>query len=268
MKPAPIKLSFLATREFWEMPVLFEDEHLLALDKPTGLLTSPDRLEPERPNLMTLLHAGIAAGKAWAADRGLGYLANAFRLDFETSGVLLLAKSKPVLVKLVQQLGSEKPCHRFLALAQGTPREPRFEIHAKLGARPAAQGFVRVDPKRGKRSRTQVEVAERFRGYALLHCEPLTHRRHQVRAHLRLTGLPVVGDTLYGGRPLFLSRLKQNYRLKEGDTERPLMARVALHSERLALPHPVTGEPLLIASPWPKDLTVAAKYLRRFALAL
>ena len=83
-----IKLSSPATREFWEIPVLFEDEHLLALDKPAGLLTSPDRYDPQRPNLMKLLHAGIAAGKPWARERNLEYLSNAHRPDFETSGVI------------------------------------------------------------------------------------------------------------------------------------------------------------------------------------
>src|SRR5882724_4883703 len=90
-----IKLSSPATREFWEMPVLFEDEHLLALDKPAGLLTSPDRYDPARPNLMKLLHAGIERGAPWAKQRGLSYLMNAHRLDFETSGIILLAMSKP-----------------------------------------------------------------------------------------------------------------------------------------------------------------------------
>ena len=66
---AAIKLSSPATREFWEIPVLFEDEHLLALDKPAGLLTSPDRYDPQRPNLMKLLHAAIAGGKPWARER-------------------------------------------------------------------------------------------------------------------------------------------------------------------------------------------------------
>src|SRR3954470_23996300 len=97
---AVIKLSSPATREFWEIPVLFEHEPLLAVDKPSGLLTSPDRYDPLRPNLMKLLHAGIADGKPWSKERGLAYLMNAHRLDFETSGILLLAKNKPVLVQL------------------------------------------------------------------------------------------------------------------------------------------------------------------------
>src|SRR3954463_2388619 len=86
-----IKLSSPGTHEFWEIPVVFEDEHLLAINKPASLLTSPDRYDPNRPNLMRLLHDGLAERKPWAKARGLTYLANAHRLDFETTGVLLLA---------------------------------------------------------------------------------------------------------------------------------------------------------------------------------
>ena len=92
-----IKLSSPATREFWEIPVLYEDGELLALDKPIGLPVSPARDDPNRPNLMQLLHSGIAEGKPWATERALSYLMNAHRPDFETSGVLLMAKSKAVL---------------------------------------------------------------------------------------------------------------------------------------------------------------------------
>lgn len=260
-----IKLSSPATREFWEIPVLFEDEHLLALDKPAGLLTSPDRYDPERPNLMKLLHAAIAAGKPWARERGLSYLSNAHRLDFETSGVLLLAKSKPVLVRLADLFGTTKVVKEYLALVHGAPQQDRFEIEAPLAPHPARPGVMRVDPKQGKKSATVCEVLERFRGYALLRCRLLTGRTHQARVHLSHAGLPLVGDTLYGGQPLLLSQLKAEYRLKPGRTERPLVSRPALHAARLCLPHPVTGTMVDITSPWPKDLTVAVKYLRRFA---
>src|SRR5580698_4489102 len=122
-----IKLSSPATKEYWEIPVLFEDESLLALDKPVGLLTSPDRYDPLRSNLMKLLHAGIAAHKPWARERNLSYLSNAHRLDFETSGVILLAKSKPVLVTLADLFGSEKPLKQYIALASGVPPAQQFE---------------------------------------------------------------------------------------------------------------------------------------------
>jgi RluA family pseudouridine synthase len=261
-----IKLSSPETHEFWEVAVLYEDEHLLALDKPSRLLSSPDRYDPQRPNLMKLLHAGIAENKPWAQHRGLNYLMNAHRLDMETSGVMLLAKSKPVLVILANLFGAEKPYKRYVGLAQGAPKEERFDIDAKLALHPVKVGLIRVDPKRGKHSRTSFTVCERFKGWVLVQCEPRTNRTHQIRVHLRHAGHPLVGDTLYGGKPLLLSQLKRAYRLKPKQIERPLMARVALHAEELALPHPTTGEPLRITAPWPKDLVVALKYLRRYAL--
>ena len=262
---AVIKLSSPATRDFWEIPILHEDERLLALDKPAGLLTSPDRNDPERPNLMKLLHRGIAAGKPWAAQRGLVYLMNAHRLDFETSGVLLLARDKPVLVRLAEMFGSEKPLKRYLALVHGAPRENAFEVDAKLAPHPTRPEVMRVDPRRGKRSRTLFKVEEKFSGYTLMRCEPLTGRTHQIRIHLAHAGLRLVGDSIYGGPPLLLSRLKSDYHLKKDHVERPLMARVALHVEELRLDHPVSGQPLTILAPCPKDFSVAVKYLRRYA---
>jgi 23S rRNA pseudouridine1911/1915/1917 synthase len=259
-----IKLSSPATQEFWEIPVLFEDDHLLAVDKPSGLLTSPDRYDPNRPNLMKLLHAGISGGKPWAKERGLTYLMNAHRLDFETSGVILLAKNKPVLVQLADLFGTQKPVKKYVALVRGVPSEERFEIEEKLAPHPTKLGEMRVDSKNGKRSLTKVEVLEHLSSYTLLRCEPLTGRTHQIRVHLRHVGLPIVGDVTYSSRPLFLSSLKSRYVLKKGREERPLMGRVALHAEQLQLPHPVTGELVTITAPWPKDLTVSVKYLRQY----
>jgi 23S rRNA-/tRNA-specific pseudouridylate synthase len=94
----------------------------------------------------------------------------------------------------------------------------------------------------------------------------LTRRLHQIRVHLRFAGMSAVGDMAYGGRPLLLSSLKRDYRLKPDQIEHPLIARAAIHAEMLTLPHPVTGETLTITAPWPKDLTVAVKYLRKYAL--
>lgn len=260
-----IKLSSPHTREFWEIPVLYEDDQLLALDKPSGLLTSPDRYDPNRPNLMKLLHRDIERSAPWAKTRGLNYLMNAHRLDFETSGVILLVKNKPALTSLANQFGSEKPRKTYAALARGTAAEDQFETDAKLAPHPLQTGLMRVSTKEGKRSVTQFRVRERFKGYLLLECHPLTGRTHQIRAHLRHLRLPIVGDRLYGGTFLLLSALKQGYRLKPGHEERPLINRVALHAEELVIIHPATATETKITAPWPKDMTVAVKYLRRFA---
>jgi RluA family pseudouridine synthase len=268
-----IKLSSPATSEFWEIPILFEDRHLLALDKPAGLPVSPDRHNLERPNLLKLLHRDLARGAGWAKERGLVYLMNAHRLDSSTSGVLLLAKDKPTLGDLAGQFGSEKPVRIYVALVRGASEKTEFDCDAKLAPHPLRTSYVRVDPKNGKRARTEFTVRETFDRFLLLECRPLTSRTDQIRAHLKYLRLPLVGDDLYGGPVLWLSTLKSDYRLKPGRTERPLIGRVALHAERLVIARPGAdekasegeAESVRIEAPWPKDLTVAVKYLRRYA---
>ena len=306
---AVIKLSSPATHEFWQVPVLYEDAHLLALDKPAGLQVSPDPLQPDRPSLTNLLHAGIKRGAPWAVEAArpyvmspaspaqgtpdrlpaLSYVIPAHRLDAEASGVLLLAKSKPVLVALLDYFGTGKPGRRFVALVRGTPAEDRFQVELKMAPvrpplgvsallPPAGEGasaptsiralpLMRADPRRGKRSVTLFEIRQKFARHTLLQCEPLTDRPHQIRVHLRSLRLSVVGDILYGGRLLMLSTLKRDYHLKPNKTERPLISQPALHAESLTFLHPVTGQSLTITAPWPKDLTVAVKYLSRYAPA-
>ncbi|MFM8469849.1 MAG: RluA family pseudouridine synthase [Limisphaerales bacterium] len=260
-----IKLSAPATREFWEIPVVHEDDHLLAVAKPARLLSSPDRYDPERPNLMRLLHDGIAQGAPWAKQRNLTYLANAHRLDFETSGVLLLAKDKPTLVALANEFGSNKPLKTYVALTRGMPEQTEFTVDAPIGPQTRQLGLMRIDTQGGKKSVTEFKVIEQFRHFTLLHCRPLTGRTHQIRVHLRSVGLHTVGDVAYAGAPLSLSQLKSSYRPKLNEPERPLMDRVALHAERLEIKHPATGEPLVITAEWPKDLRVTVKYLRQFS---
>jgi RluA family pseudouridine synthase len=261
-----LKFSSPGTREFWEIPVLYEDDHLLALDKPSGLLTSPDRFNPALPSLVGLLHQAIAARKPWSLKRALDYVMNVHRLDAETSGVLLLARAKPVFATLADEFGNHRAVQRYLALAQGAPKQSQFVIEAKLAPDPVRPGVFRVDPRQGKMACTKFEIAERFTGWTLLRCEPAPCRPHQVRVHLAHAGLPLAGDQLYGGKPLRLSSLKRGYRLKPNRSERPLLGRAALHLEALNLHHPVTGAPLLIQAPYPKDLAVALKYLRRYAI--
>ncbi len=262
-----IKLSAPETEEFWKVPVLYEDEALFAIEKPPRLLTSPDRYDANRPNLMRILHRDIERGAPWVKERNISYLANAHRLDFETSGVLLLAKNKPALVALADQFGGSRPEKKYVALVQGTPPEDMFRSEAKLAPHPVKTGLMRVDPKRGKKTETDFQVIERFLGYTLIRCEPLTGRTHQIRVHLAHLHLPIVADVLYGGSPLYLSKLKRDYRPPRVGEEQPLIGRVALHAESLQVEHPETKKPVRIDSPWPRDLEVGLKYLKKFASA-
>lgn len=260
-----IKLSAPDAQIFWEIPVLYEDEHLLALAKPPGVHASPDRDDPKRVNLMQLLHQGIAQGKPFAAEHHLSYLANVHRLDPEVSGVFLLAKSRSVLATLASDFGSGRPYQTYVALIAGDLGQKKLTANAGIAPYPLHPGKFRVDTKKGKMARTEFTVAEKFNGFSLLHARPFTAQPHQVRVHLQSFKLPLCGDRMYGGKPLLLSQLKRRYQVKEGKSERPLTPTLPLHVEKMWFKHPVTGSPLEILAPWPKDLLVAVKYLRRYA---
>lgn len=265
MSNSAIKLSAPDKGGFWEIDVLLEDEHLLVLNKPPLLPAAPDRFHLEQPDLTTLLHRAIAEGKPWARERGLSYLKPAHRLDSEATGVLILAKSHAALVALAALFSAETPLRKYLALMRGRPAQAEWEIDQPLGTHALKPEMARVDREHGKRAHTRFKLLESFGKCSLVECRPLTDRRHQIRAHLRWSQTPIVGDMLYGGRQLLLSSFKRNYRLKPGQEERPLVGSTALHLEDLKLPHPVTGAELVLTAPWPKDLTVALKYLRRYA---
>lgn len=245
----PLRLS----RDWSAIPVLHEDDALLAINKPAGLLVAPDRWDKQRDNLMSLL----------AVARPGEYLANVHRLDFNTTGIFLLAKTKPALVHVVRQFNDRTTQKTYIALCHGLPAQLTIEL--PIGKHPRHPGLVRIDSRAGKPAKTVIRVIEKFDRHTLLEIELHTGRQHQIRVHLQAAGTPLVGDADYGGAPLLLSQIKRRYKAKPGEVERPLLARPALHAERLTLTHPVSGEPLTIQADRPHDLEVAIKYLRRFS---
>ena len=262
---AVIRLNWPATGEKWEVPILHEDCRLLAVSKPAGLLTSPNRYDLEKPNLMGLLHKEIERSAPWAVQRGLTYLANAHRLDYETSGVIVLARDKAALINLANQFGTPNPEKVSVGLIQGVPEEDTFEVDLRLAPDIREPQLMRWS-REGKPALTRFTVLKRFRGVSLVECRSVTSRNHQVRVHIKSTGYPLFGDDDYGeGKRLYLSSFKRAYRLKPGAVERPLTPSLALHAWRLVMAHPDGTGPLDITAPWPDDLDIAIKYLRRYA---
>lgn len=235
--------------------MVYEDAEVIAFDKPAGLLTAPDRWDKSRENLMGKVHAVLGRE-----------VANVHRLDAATSGLLLCAKGKAVLVALSGQWEGRAVDKRYGALVAGLVGADAFSVDLPLAEDWKVPGRMRVSHSTGKKAETVVRVLERFAGYTWVECEPRTGRTHQIRVHLAERGHPIVGDPFYGDpAPLELSRIKRGYKRKAGEEERPLLARLALHAWRLRLTHPGTGEPLELEAPLPGEIEVALKLLRRYA---
>jgi RluA family pseudouridine synthase len=249
--------------------ILYEDDLLVAFDKPSGLPVVSERRGGAQASLM-----GLVRGRYGQET------ANVHRLDAETSGVVLCAKTKAALDFLSGQFQSKTVRKTYLALVALPPPgaataggvrdaagslPPEFSVDLALGEDEIDPARVRVFRKKGgKPSVTGFRVIESFGRFAWVECRPLTGRTHQVRVHLAAAGAPVLNDRLYGDSAsvLLLSGLKRHY--KGRDAEKPLISRLALHAGTLGFIHPARQEPLEITAPLPREFEIALKYLRRF----
>ncbi|HEY0840195.1 MAG TPA: RluA family pseudouridine synthase [Vulgatibacter sp.] len=224
-----------------ELPleVIFEDPHLVVVSKPSGAPTHP--LEPgETGTLANALVARYPECSAAGRDPREGGVAH--RLDAPTSGLVVAARSRGAWEGLREQFAARTVRKEYLALAAGAVFGP-VEVEVPIGADPGTPGRMRTvvqerlaQRKNAREAHTLVEVERRWPGWTLVRCVITTGVMHQIRVHLAHLGSPVAGDDLYGGaRPQGLHRL-------------------FLHAERLAFDHPVSGVPLDLRSPLPRDL--------------
>jgi len=251
----------------WVFPILYEDEHFLALNKMTHMAVTHSQVFPERPSLFELIRHAINSKARWVEKRSLNYLGFAYRLDFETSGISLFCKSNEAQQQIGDLLGANQEKREFLCLVHGSPQDDSFEVDAKIGWVPKESEIMKAG-KLGKFACTKFEVVERLAGITLLRCLPSTDRKHQIRAHLQHARLPPVGDAYYGGSLLMLSRFKKNYRPRRDGTEKPLLDRTALHYTKLSFVHPFNADPVEIECELAKDMEVALKYLRKYATGI
>jgi RluA family pseudouridine synthase len=181
------------------VPILYEDRSVLAIDKPAGWLLVPESWKNTSRNLQRELMLSLSAGEFWARSRNLKYIRFIHRLDSETSGVLLLAKSPGALTALSELFETRLVRKKYLAVVDGIPKETSWECDLKLSPEPGAKGFVRVDERNGKEAQTAFRVLRSAGGKTLIEASPMTGRTHQIRVHLAAAGYPVFGDQLYGG---------------------------------------------------------------------
>ena len=227
-----------------DVPIIYSDESIVVVDKPSGMVTHPSRGHDEGTLVHALLGAGIAGGDD--PDRpGIVH-----RLDRDTSGLLLVARTDRAHRRLGKMMRDREIERRYLALVHGE-FPPALSIDRPLGRDPRRRTRQAVLPAGGREAVTHFRTIERLGSLCLIEARLETGRTHQVRVHLESARHPVVGDPLYGqGRAAFG------------------LERQFLHAYRLRLPHPETGEDLSFESPLPPDLEAALAAARvRAALA-
>lgn len=237
------------------LTVLYEDVHLVVIDKPPGMV-----VHPSKGHWQGTLTAALAFHfQQLSSSGGPNRPGIVHRLDRDTSGVIVVAKTDEVHLALAAQFEQRDVEKEYFALVYGVPDRDRDMIEQPIGVHPHQREkmAIRRDHETSREATTFYEVTERFARHAALRVLPKTGRTHQIRVHLCHAGFPVVCDRLYSGR----SRVTRGELLgTRDDTE--LLARQALHARRIALRHPVTGLRLECEAPLPVDLQLVLDTLR------
>ena len=226
------------------LTVVFEDEHLIVVDKPAGLVVHPAAGNPDGTLVNALLHhcAGQLSGIGGVARPGIVH-----RIDKDTSGLLVVAKSDAAHEGLARQFADHAIERAYLAVCNGYPTPSEGTISARIGRSDANRKKMAVLPKessRGKHAVTRYKTLRKMNGCSLVECRLETGRTHQVRVHLASIGHPLVGDPVYGRASSALRPLLQKLGFR----------RQALHAAVLGFIHPVTGHRLSFSSGLPADM--------------
>ena len=239
------------------LDILYEDDAMIAVNKPAGLLITPDRLDRGIPTIQDMLREYLRKQVDHPNIRVV------HRLDKDTSGVVLLARNASAQAYLSKQFEKGEVSKTYHAIVKGVMDRDEGVINFPLIESPRKPGTMMVSDD-GKQSITLYKVLERFRGFTLVEANPLTGRTHQVRVHMMALGFPLALDLLYGNsKPVYLSDLKKDYKRKE-DSETPLIGRLPLHAIRIAFREPAGHNRLVIEAPPPRDFRHMIKALRKY----
>jgi 23S rRNA pseudouridine1911/1915/1917 synthase len=229
--------------------ILFENDDFIALNKPAGLLSVPDRIQ-SAPSLKDLL-----------AEK-YGNIFTVHRLDRETSGVILFAKTSEAhqyLSVIFQERHVEK---KYFGIVWGVPAVASAIIELPMMEHPGKNGTMVVNRK-GKPASTGYEIIENLGRYSLIQFNLFTGRTHQIRVHMKETGHPILCDPLYGdGKPFFVSSLKKNYKHSDLEEEKPILNRLGLHAAMLSFTDQ-HGNQIILEAEIPKDLRALINQMKK-----
>jgi 23S rRNA pseudouridine1911/1915/1917 synthase len=248
--PPPLTPSDLVPQEI-PLDILFEDEHLIVINKPPGLVIHPAAGNPDG----TLVNALLAHCRDLSGIGGVERPGIVHRLDKDTSGVLIAAKSDATHRALSLSFRWRTTDKRYLAVVYGSLKADEGVVDAPIARHPSERKRMAVVPG-GRPARTLYWVRERFDGCALVECRLVTGRTHQVRVHMAHAGHALVGDPVYAGRQW---RTVEDPAVAELCRDFP---RQALHAWKLTITHPATGVPMTFEAPLPADLAGLLAALR------
>ncbi|PJJ74888.1 23S rRNA pseudouridine955/2504/2580 synthase/23S rRNA pseudouridine1911/1915/1917 synthase [Thermoflavifilum aggregans] len=233
--------------------ILIEHPDFIAVNKPAGWLSVPDRFDSGLPNLY-----------AWLKEQ-YGEILIVHRLDKDTSGVIVFARHADAHRWLCEQFATHSIGKTYLGIVEGRVDFEEKTVVLPLAPDPKTPGKMRIHAS-GREAVTHLKLLESYNRHSLLQMMPATGRTHQIRLHLQHLGYPLVADPLYGsGKPLMAASLYRSFH--PGDQERPLIARTALHAAIIELQVP-NGQHHRIEAPLPKDIKASLYQLRKTSAAV
>ena len=246
------------------LEIVYEDDDLLVVNKPAGMVVHPGHGHFTGTLVNALaFHLGIAPEDAAASDERMGVLVH--RIDKDTSGLLVVAKNDAAQLHLARQFFEHTITRRYVALVWGNVAEEEGTVSGNIGRDPNDRLRFKVFPEDGpgKHAVTHYRVLERFGYVTLVECVLETGRTHQIRVHLNSIGHPLFNDSLYGGDRILKGALYTKYK-QFIDNCFALLPRQALHAKVLGFVHPTTGKEMLFDSPVPADMTALVDKWRRY----
>lgn len=233
-----------APRITFEEIILFENDDYVVVNKPPFISTLEDR--HEKTNIL-----GLA--REYTSDAQVCH-----RLDKETSGALAIAKNPEAYRHLSMQFEHREVVKIYHAVADGIHQFQETLVDAPILKQD--DGTVKISRREGKPAQTYFTSMASYRLHTLIECRPVTGRMHQIRIHLAISGAPISGDGLYGGKPFFLSQVKRGFNLKKDTEEQPFMKRMALHAYSLRFMD-LGGALREVVAPYQKDMQALVRQL-------